>query len=121
MFWTDGGWGSAGAYGALVAGLGLILVGLSWILGPRRSRPGKLDPYECGKALLSPGRGPMHIPFYLTAICLVLFDIEVALLIPYAVLHRRLGPAGFLEVLVFASVLLLGLIYLWRRRALEWE
>jgi len=121
VFFTDGSWGSAAAYAVLVAGLGGGLVGLSWILGPRRARPGKLDPYECGKPLLSPGRGPVHVPFYLTAISLVLFDIEVVFLIPYAVLHRKLGPSGFVEAGAFAAVLALGLVYLWKRRALEWD
>jgi len=121
MFFADGSWGSAAAYAILVFGLGLGLVGLSWLLGPRRPKPEKLDPYECGKPLLSPGRGPVHVPFYLTAIGLVLFDIEVVFLIPYAVLHRELGAAGFAEAAVFAAVLALGLLYLWKRRVLEWD
>lgn len=116
-----GSWVSAAIYAGLVAGLGLFIVGLSSLLGPRRPHPGKLDPYECGVPLLAPSRERISVHFYLVAIFFILFDIETVFMIPYAVLHRELGTAGLVEAGLFAGVLFYGLFYLWRRRAIEWE
>jgi NADH-quinone oxidoreductase subunit A len=92
----------------------------SW-LGPKRKNPVKDTPFECGWIPLeSPGER-LNIKFYLIAILFVLFDIEIIFLFPWAVVFRELGPAGFFSMLTFVGVLVLGLIYAWKRGALEWE
>jgi len=116
-----GPWFSAAVYAALVVGMGLLIVGLSSLLGPRRPGRGKLDTYECGVPLQGPSRDRFSVHFYMVAIFFILFDIETVFMVPYAVLYRRLGLAGLIEMAVFASILAYGLVYLWRRRAIEWE
>ena len=114
-------WSIAAVFAALVIGMGLFIVILSSLLGPRRQKPGKFDPYECGKPLLSSSRERFSVHFYLVAILFILFDIETVFMIPYAVLHRKLGVAGLVEVAIFVAVLGYGLVYLWKRRAIEWD
>ena len=130
-------WASAGLFAALVVGLGLLIIGLSFLLGPRRVKPGKLDPYECGKPLLSSARERLSVHFYLVAIFFVLFDIETVFMIPWGVYYRQLScavplaggvcPAGQLsffglgEMLVFIVILLVGFVYVWRKGALQWD
>ncbi len=112
---------SAAIFATLVVGLGLVILTLSFLLGPRRSKPGKLDPYECGKPLISPTRERFSVHFYMVAVFFILFDIETVFMIPYAVLHKELGATGLAEAAVFAAVLAFGLVYLWKRRAIEWD
>ena len=101
------------------------MLGFSYLLGPRRRKPGKLDPYECGMPLLDSARKTISVKFYLVAILFVLFDVEAVFLIPWAVTYAELYPViGFVllgEMLVFLAVLVLGLLYVWRRGGLEWE
>jgi NADH-quinone oxidoreductase subunit A len=63
----------------------------------------------------------MQVKFYLVAIVFIVFDVEAVFLFPWAVLYRRLGLFGLIEMLFFLGVLALGLIYIWRRGGLEWE
>ncbi|MFN3485961.1 MAG: NADH-quinone oxidoreductase subunit A [Planctomycetota bacterium] len=114
-------WTIVAVYAALVIGLGVVLANLSRLLGPRRERPEKLDPYECGVPILSKTRQRFSVHFYLVAILFILFDIETVFMIPYAVLYKKLGPAGLVEMGLFVGVLAYGLAYLWKRGALEWE
>jgi len=114
-------WTTVAVYAALVVGLGIFLVGLSHLLGPRRIKAEKLDAYECGVPVLSGTRDRFSVHFYLVAILFILFDIETVFMIPYAVLYKKLGAVGLVEMGIFAGVLGFGLLYLWRRGALEWE
>ncbi len=114
-------WTNVAVYAALVIGLGLFLLTLSHFLGPRRIKPGKLDPYECGAPILSSNRERFSVHYYLVAILFILFDIETVFMIPYALLYKSLGVPGLFEVGIFAAVLAFGLAYLWKRGALEWE
>ena len=98
-----------------------LLLGLSSLLGPKSSSRTKDAPFECGfEPLASPGER-RTIRFYLIAILFVLFDIEIVFLFPYAAVLRRLGPAGFFSMALFLAVIALGLIYAWKRGALEWD
>ena len=82
----------------------------------------KQEPYECGVPPLMDGaRGRFSVRFYLVAILFILFDIETVFLIPWAVTYKDLGVAAFVEVLVFIGVLIVGYLYVWKRRALEWD
>jgi NADH-quinone oxidoreductase subunit A len=101
--------------------LSLIVVYISRIMGPHRPTQKKLSPYESGMAPIGPAVRRFPIKFYLVAVIFILFDVEVVFLLPYSVLVRKLGLYGLIGVGVFVLVLTLGLIYEWKRGALEWE
>jgi NADH-quinone oxidoreductase subunit A len=112
-------------FSGLVIAMGLVILALVRVatkfLGTGKAKKGKLDTYECGVPLLGSARERFEVKFYLVAILFVLFDIETVFLLPYAVAYQRLGMAGLGEVLAFVAVLGLGLLYLIKRGALEWE
>ena len=93
----------------------------SHILNPYRPTPQKLMPYESGMIPLGDTRERFSVKFYIVAILFIIFDIETVFLIPWGVAYRDLGVFGFVEMLVFIGVLLVGLIYVWKKGALEWE
>ena len=101
--------------------MGGAFVALNSVIGPRRSAPHKQDPYECG--LPSDVRKGMRfgISFYLIAMLFILFDLEVVFLYPIAVQLRAFGSFALIETVVFVALLLVALIYVWRRGALEWR
>ncbi|MCY3018971.1 MAG: NADH-quinone oxidoreductase subunit A [Planctomycetota bacterium] len=107
-----------------VAVLGLVQIATRCFgkrLGIDATKRGKYEPYECGVPLLGSARERYAIRFYLVALFFVLFDIEVVFLLPYAVAYKTLGREGFFEVLAFVAVLAVGLLYILKRRALEWD
>jgi NADH-quinone oxidoreductase subunit A len=110
---------------AFVVGLALLvplgLRGLQTLLAPRRPTPVKLSPFECGAPPLGSPHLRQPVKFYVIAVLFLLFDIETVFLFPWAVLYRRLGLFGLIEMGVFLAVLVFGLIYVWRKGALEWE
>jgi len=102
---------------AVVSG-GMVLV--HRLLGGRRPTLEKEVPFECGEPqLMHPGR--FSVKFYLVAMLFIIFDIEIIFLFPWAVLYRKLGLLGFLEMASFLFVLAVGLFYAWKKGALEWE
>jgi NADH-quinone oxidoreductase subunit A len=105
---------------ALGAGFALTSVVLSGFLGPRKPSPEKSAPYECGMPPVGDARERQSVKFYLVAMIFLLFDIEVAFLYPWAMALRDLGWAGFLQVVLFMTLLLFGYIYVWRKGALDW-
>jgi NADH-quinone oxidoreductase subunit A len=111
----------AGVYLTLIIATGIGMMNASRLLGPRRPGGMKATTYECGVPLLGSPREQFPVKFYLVAILFVLFDIETVFLIPWAVVFRRFGAAGVIEMLVFLFILAFGLLYVWRRRGLEWE
>jgi NADH-quinone oxidoreductase subunit A len=102
-------------------GLAIAMVTLGQILGPRKDTPEKLMPYESGMIPIGTAMRRMPVRYYLIAVLFVLFDIEVIFLLPYAVVLRKLGVFGLIEMLVFVTILLVGYIYVWKKGALEWE
>jgi NADH-quinone oxidoreductase subunit A len=98
-----------------------LFVGVSMLLGPRKPSVVKSEPFECGNPATGPAWGRFSVKFYLTAILFIVFDIEVVFLYPWAILFRDLGLFGFVEMLVFMAILTLGLAYVWRKGALEWD
>jgi NADH-quinone oxidoreductase subunit A len=114
-------WSNVAIYAAVIVGIGAFIILISHLLGPRRYKAQKLDPYECGVPLLSSNRERFSVHFYLVAILFILFDIETVFMVPYAVLYRKLGVAGLVEMSIFVAVLVFGLAYLWKRGALEWD
>ncbi|MBI4244100.1 MAG: NADH-quinone oxidoreductase subunit A [Planctomycetes bacterium] len=81
----------------------------------------KLDSYECGVPPISSSREKINVHFYMVAIVFMLFDIEMLFLVPWAVHSNILGKNAFLEILIFAAVLLLGWVYIIKRGVLKWE
>jgi NADH-quinone oxidoreductase subunit A len=111
----------AGIYAAVVAMTGLVLLGSSYFLGPRRRMVEKEETYECGVPLLGSSRERFSIKFYLVAILFVLFDLETIFLLPWAVVYRGLGLFGLVEMLVFVALLGAGFLYAWKRGGLDWD
>lgn len=99
----------------------IMMVMMSHMLGARRPTRVKQEPYESGMVPLGDTRARFSVKFYIVAILFILFDIETIFLIPWAVSFRRLGLFGFVEGLIFILVLGVGLIYVWKKGALEWD
>jgi NADH-quinone oxidoreductase subunit A len=104
----------------LGAGFALMSVILSSVLGPRNPTPEKSAPYECGMPAVGDARERQSVKFYLVAMMFLLFDIEVAFLYPWAMALRDLGWNGFVQVVLFMTLLLSGYVYVWRKGVLDW-
>ena len=94
---------------------------LTHLVSPYRPTPAKQEPYESGMIPLGDTRERFSVKFYVVAILFIVFDIETVFLVPWSVLFRDLGVFGFVEMLVFMAVLLVGYIYIWKKGALEWD
>ncbi|HEX4840969.1 MAG TPA: NADH-quinone oxidoreductase subunit A [bacterium] len=103
--------------GTLMAVLPLAVV---WLLAPRQDSPQKSITYESGVLPFGQAWAQFNVRYYLFALIFVVFDVEVIYLYPWAVVFRQLGPVAFVEMLVFLLILLVGLVYAWRKGALEW-
>ena len=114
------GWFSILIMIALGAGFALVSVLLSSLVGPRKPTPEKLAPYECGMPAVGDARERQSVKFYLVAMIFLLFDIEVAFLYPWAVALRDLGWSGFVQIVTFFLILLVGFVYVWRKGVLDW-
>src|SRR5262244_3044186 len=104
----------------LGAGFAVVSVVLSGLLGTRHATPEKSAPYECGMPPVGDARERQSVKFSLVAMIFLLFDIEVAFLYPWAMALRDLGWAGFVQVLLFLTLLLAGYLYVWRKGVLDW-
>ena len=102
-------------------GLGVILLSVGSLLAPNRPNPEKLSPYECGFEAFEDARMKFDVRYYLVAILFILFDLEIAFLFPWAVVLREIGLFGFVAMMVFLAILVVGFIYEWKKGALEWE
>jgi NADH-quinone oxidoreductase subunit A len=94
---------------------------LGYILGPNRPDAAKNSAYECGFEAFEDARMQFDVRYYLVAILFILFDLEIAFLFPWAVALKDVGLTGFIAVMVFLSILVVGFIYEWRKGALDWE
>ncbi len=104
----------------VAGGIAGLLLGLTTYLGPRAANPYKDQPFECGhipKTLVK----RVSVKFYIVALLFILFDMETVFLFPWAVSFRQLGWLGFWSMISFVAVLLLGLVYVWKKGALDWE
>jgi len=106
---------------ALGLGVGTAFTLLNGVLGPRRPSKVKADPYECGLPSEVKKSFRFGISFYLVAMLFILFDIEVVFLYPVALLLDSLGIFALVETIVFVVLLLVALVFVWRRGALEWS
>ena len=98
-----------------------VVIGLGHLFGPRRPTSRKSMPYESGMRPIGPGTRRMPVRFYLIAVLFILFDIEVIFFLPWAVVFRKLGLFGLVEMFIFILILSVGYIYAWKKGALEWE
>ncbi|MDK9699503.1 MAG: NADH-quinone oxidoreductase subunit A [bacterium] len=105
----------------LAGGFAAFALVATHILGPKVHNAIKDDTYECGVDYKGNARFQFAIKFYLIAVLFVLFDIEVVFLYPWAINLRALGWNGFWAMMIFLGVLTLGLVFAWRKGALEWE
>lgn len=105
----------------LATGLAALVVILGHLFGPKRPTEKKSMPYESGMNPIGPGTRRVPVRFYLVAVLFILFDIEVIFLLPWAVVFKKLGVFGLIEMLIFIIILLVGYVYAWKKGALEWE
>ena len=100
---------------------GVVPLVAGFILGPRRPDEAKDSPYECGFEAFEDARMKFDVRYYLVAILFIIFDLEIAFLFPWAVVLDEIGMHGFLAMMVFLGILVVGFVYEWRKGALEWE
>ena len=111
----------------MVFGIAAVVAGaMLWIpllIAPRRPSPVKLEPFECGKDPVALPEGRFAIKFATVAIFFIIFDIELMFVFPWTVVYRSFEPRlfGFLEMLVYLGILMLGLLYVWQKGGLEWD
>jgi NADH-quinone oxidoreductase subunit A len=105
-----------------VAGaLGMLLVGLGFLFGPRKPNAEKLSAYECGFEAFTDARMKFDVRYYLVAILFIVFDLEIAFLFPWAVSLGGIGMVGLIAMGIFLFILVVGFIYEWKKGALEWD
>lgn len=101
--------------------LGIVALIIGRIMGPKRPDSAKNSPYECGFPAFDDARLPFDVRFYLVAILFIIFDLETAFLVPWAVVFRELSWFGLIGMGIFLGLLVVGFIYEWKKGALEWE
>ncbi len=99
----------------------VLILNISWIFGPSNPTSRKTDPYESGMKPIGPAVRRLPVKFYLIAVLFILFDIEVIFFLPWAVVFRDLGFYGLAVMGLFLFILTVGLVYEWKKGALEWE
>ena len=105
----------------VAGGIGVALLAIGALLGPRTANKQKAAPYECGFEAFEDARMQFDVRYYLIAILFILFDLEIAFLFPWAVVLPEIGFFGFASMMVFLFILVIGFIYEWKKGALEWE
>ena len=104
---------------ALALSIGFIFA--NFLAAPSNPDPEKLSAYECGFEAFDDSRMEFDVRFYLVAILFIIFDLEIAILFPWAISLGNIGALGFWSMMIFLSVLTIGFIYEWKKGALEWE
>ncbi|MEZ0288136.1 MAG: NADH-quinone oxidoreductase subunit A [Methylophilus sp.] len=107
----------------IIVGLavGVAPIVLGKLVAPNKPDSEKNSPYECGFEAFEDARMRFDVRYYLVAILFILFDLEIALLFPWAVVLQEIGLFGFISMMVFLAILVVGFIYEWMKGALEWE
>ncbi|MCL5960942.1 MAG: NADH-quinone oxidoreductase subunit A [Chloroflexi bacterium] len=100
---------------------GAVAIVASTLIRAKRANSVKLSTYECGLDPIGPAWIQFRVGFYLYALVFVIFDVETVFLYPWAVTYRRLGLFALVEMLIFVVLLVVGLVYAWRKRALVWK
>lgn len=105
----------------VAGGIGVVLLAIGAVFGPRRAIADKGEAYECGFEAFEDARMKFDVRYYLIAILFIIFDLEIAFLFPWAVVFKHIGIVAMLEMLTFLLLLLVGFVYCWKKGALEWE
>ena len=105
----------------LAAGLAGLLITVSALVGKHKRTPEKDQAYECGIRPTGDAREPFSVHFYMVALIFILFDIEAIFLYPWALVYHDLKVFGFVEMLLYIVILLVGYVYLWKKGALDWN
>ncbi|NOY76356.1 MAG: NAD(P)H-quinone oxidoreductase subunit 3 [Calditrichaeota bacterium] len=108
----------------ITAGVVMVIIVGTQLIGPKRPGKIKLDPYESGVEPVGEARAPFSIRFYIIAMLFIIFDLEVVFFYPWAVIYKSfLSKSSFIliEMIVFIGILLIGYIYAWKKGALEWQ
>ncbi|ABF91635.1 putative NADH dehydrogenase I, A subunit [Myxococcus xanthus DK 1622] len=105
----------------LAGGMAMLIPQITTRLGPRRPSAIKATSFEAGSESSGPARQRFAVKFYVVALLFIVFDVEAVFLYPWAVNFQALGWFGYVEMLVFAVTLVVGLIYIWKKGALDWE
>lgn len=100
---------------------GAFFIILGFVLAPRKPDAEKLSAYECGFEAFEDARMKFDVRYYLVAILFIIFDLEIAFLFPWAVALREIGMFGFMAMMLFLGLLVIGFIYEWKKGALQWE
>jgi NADH-quinone oxidoreductase subunit A len=103
----------------LAVGIGPMVIGK--LVSPHKPDAAKNSPYECGFEAFEDARMKFDVRYYLVAILFILFDLEIAFLFPWAVVLQEIGLSGFIAMMIFLAVLVIGFIYEWMKGALEWD
>lgn len=106
---------------ALAGGMAVAIPVIASLLGPKRYDPVKMNTFECGNEPIGSARNRFAIKFYVIALLFIVFDVEAVFLYPWAVNFKALGWFGYGEMVVFSATLVVGLIYVWKKGALDWE
>jgi len=101
--------------------MGVAPLALTYLLAEQKPDAEKLSAYECGFEAFEDARMQFDVRFYLLAILFVVFDLESAFLFPWAIVLNKIGFFGFVEMMLFLVILLVGYIYAWKKGALQWE
>ena len=103
------------------AGIGIALIVIGNLLGPKKPSAEKEAPYECGFEAFEDARMKFDVRYYLVAILFILFDLEIAFLFPWAIALKEIGAVGFWAMMIFLAILVVGFAYEWKKGALDWE
>jgi NADH-quinone oxidoreductase subunit A len=101
--------------------LGLVLIFMNTLLGPKSTNPIKEQPFECGSPYLQKGINPFPIKFYLVAFLFLLFDVEVVFFFPWALVFKEMKSPALIVMMAYIAVLVVGFVYAWKKGAFEWE
>jgi NADH:ubiquinone oxidoreductase subunit 3 (subunit A) len=119
-------WGYVAVFAVVGAGMVALPLLIIWLISPRSSYPQKLETYESGVPTIGQAWSQFNVRYYLFSLVFVVFDVEIIYLYPWAVVYPKalasqsLGPLAFYDILIFLVILTLGLVYAWRKGALEW-
>jgi NADH-quinone oxidoreductase subunit A len=105
----------------VATGIGVSLMVIGRLIGPRRPDAQKLSPYECGFEAFEDARMKFDVRYYLIAIQFIVFDLEIIFIMPWTLVFQELGARALVTMGLFVGMLFLGFIYVWKKGALEWE
>lgn len=110
-----------GVFAIIAVALPIIGLTVAWLLRPKKPNPLKNSTYECGVETIGDTWVQFKAQYYLYALIFVVFDVEAAFIFPWAVAYNRLGLYALVEMILFVAILAGGLLYAWRKGALEWH